>query len=46
MWAHVLRPLFTGIVFGIGSKLTAVALRYFVLGRWLGYREFMTPEQI
>ena len=38
--------MFTGIVFGIGSKLAAVAVRYFILGRWLGYREFMTPAQL
>ena len=44
MWGHVLRPIFSGIVFGIASKLTAVAIRYFVLGRWLEYRKFYTPE--
>lgn len=38
--------MFTGIVFGIGSKVAAVAVRYFILGRWLGYREFMTPAQL
>ena len=46
LWEQVLYPLATGIVVGVGSKLGATLVRYYILSYWLGYRKFMTPEEI
>ena len=38
-------PLLKGIIFGIGSKLGAVLVRYLFMKRYVDYREFESPAQ-
>ena len=45
-WGHVLYPMAKGIVFGIGSKLGAILVRYLFMRFFVDYREFATPEQL
>ena len=42
MWFHMIRPLANGIVFGCGSMLGTVLMRYYVLDRlgWCSYEKF------
>ena len=35
-----------GIIFGIGSKLGAVLVRWLVMRHFVDYREFATPDQL
>ena len=40
LWGHVMMPMLKGIIFGIGSKLGAVLIRYLIMKRFVDYKEF------
>jgi hypothetical protein len=46
VWANVLRPLATGIVYGCGSMLGMCFVRFFVMERLgiVAYKEFTPPK--
>ena len=45
LWGNVMMPLLKGIIFGMGSKLGAVLIRYLFMKRYVDYGKFVSPAE-